>query len=176
MIRAQARDDKAFQLLFEHYQSDVFSQVFALTTNREIALDISQDVWLAAFLALPTLKNPASFPAWLKRIAIHKAWSFNHRKALQTVLIDFQADDASFALEEDDPLHKVLIDEKRRHLYQLLTSLTDKEYEVLVYYYLEEMSQAEIAQSLRLTLPAIKSRLHEARKRLRQLAQGGYLA
>lgn len=167
VARAQLRDQEAFQLLYEQYQAHVSSRVYAIIRQIDGVQDVTQEIWLAVFLALPTLKNPAAFPWWLTRIATHKAWKFAQQHALQMISLDAQDEEAIFLVDDEGPVEIVLRNEQRRLMYCMLAQVTNKEREVLLLFYLEEISLAEIAICLGLSLSAIKSRLHQARKHLR---------
>ncbi len=174
VAKAQLRDQEAFQLLYERYQARVSSRVYAIIRQIDAIQDITQEVWLAVFLALPALKNPAAFPWWVMRIATHKAWKFAQQHALPTTFLDAQDEEALFSVEDKGPVEIVLHNEQRRLMYHMFAQATVKEREVLIPFYLEEISLAEIATRLGLSLSAIKSRLHQARKRLRLISsQGG---
>jgi RNA polymerase sigma factor (sigma-70 family) len=166
VIKAQGRDQKAFEALYEQYRMRVSSRVYAILRQVESMQDITHEIWLAVFLALPTLKNPAAFPGWLMRIAIHKAWKVVQQHVLQTISLDTQDEEAFFLIEDEDLVETVLRNEQRNQLYSMFAQLTDKEREVLIPFYMEEISLAEIATRLNLSLSAVKSRLYQARKRL----------
>src|ERR1700756_664454 len=102
VVKAQSRDQKAFESLYEYYQARVSSRVFAIIRQSESVQDIAQDIWLAVFLALPTLKQPAAFPAWLMRITNHKAWKSAQQHTSQTVSLDDQDEEVLELAEDED--------------------------------------------------------------------------
>ena len=171
--QAQARDQHAFEALYTHYQARVASWVFALLGPRTSVADITQEVWLAVFLALPTLNQPAAFAGWLLRITRHKAWQYarHHRQAL--VSLDEQQEEDQALLADANVEAEILQQEQTTYLASLLARLTDKEREVLIPFYLEEASLADIAARLKVSLSAVKSRLHQGRKRLRLMLLEG---
>jgi RNA polymerase sigma factor (sigma-70 family) len=165
--RAQEHDQIAFQILYEQTQGYVLNRIMGITTQFNMMQDIAQETWLAAFLALPTLQNPETFLAWIGRIATRTAWRLAQQHHTQAMLLES-------ALSEDligpeDPLEHVLQEESGEALLEFLQLATPNERAVLVAFYLEELSIEEISHRSGLSIAAIKSRLHEGRKRLRKI-------
>src|SRR3990170_3204890 len=67
--RAQKGDEEAFRLLFDQYQRPIFGLLYHATGEREESADLTQETFVRAFRALPSLKAPAAFGSWLRRIA-----------------------------------------------------------------------------------------------------------
>jgi RNA polymerase sigma factor (sigma-70 family) len=166
--KAQKQDQQAFQRLYHQSHPYVIARISAIIEQFEVVQDIEQEVWLAAFLALPTLQSPETFLAWIGRIATRYAWRWAQKQKIQAILLDAKlADDL---VGTDDPLEHILQEEQGEAIDSLLRLATANEREVLMAFYLEELSIAEIVQRSGLSQAAIKSRLHEGRKRLRSLA------
>ena len=167
--KAQERDQQAFQKLYDQSHLYVISRISAIVEHIDAIQDIEQEVWLAAFIALPTLQSPETFLSWVGRIATRYAWRWAQQQKTQAILLD--AELADVLVGEDDPLEHVLQEEQGEMIDHLLRQATENERAVLVAFYLEELSLVEIAKRSGLSLAAIKSRLHEGRRRLRSLAQ-----
>lgn len=79
--KAQKGDVEAFNLLVSRWEKRVYNYLLRLLSNREDALDTSQDVFLKAYQNLRKLDDPQRFGAWLFRIAHNEAHSlFRKRK------------------------------------------------------------------------------------------------
>ena len=79
--KAQRGDVEAFNLLVSRWEKRVYNYLLRLLSNREDALDTSQDVFLKAYQNLRKLDDPRRFGAWLFRIAHNEAHSlFRKRK------------------------------------------------------------------------------------------------
>ena len=76
---AQAGDTDAFCLLAEAYERRVYSLAFHYCREREDAEDLSQEVWLKAYAALPRFRYESTFYTWLRKITIN--CFLNHRRA-----------------------------------------------------------------------------------------------
>jgi len=80
IAKARRGDVEAYNLLVSRWEKRVFNYLLRLVSNREDALDVSQDVFLKAFQNLPKLDDPARFAGWLFRIAHNEAFSLLRRR------------------------------------------------------------------------------------------------
>ena len=62
---------ESFNLLISRWEKRVYNYLLRITSNREDALDLTQDVFVRAYRALPRLQSPEAFTSWLYRIAIN---------------------------------------------------------------------------------------------------------
>lgn len=86
IAKARRGDVEAYNLLVSRWEKRVFNYLLRLVSNREDALDVSQDVFLKAYQNLPKLDDPARFSAWLFRIAHNEAFSTLRRRRPETEL------------------------------------------------------------------------------------------
>ena len=75
IAKARRGDVEAYNLLVSRWEKRVFNYLLRLVSNREDALDLSQDVFLKAYQNLPKLDDVERFPAWLFRIGHNEAFS-----------------------------------------------------------------------------------------------------
>ena len=87
IAKARRGDVEAYNLLVSRWEKRVFNYLLRLVSNREDALDVSQDVFLKAYQSLPKLDDPARFSGWLFRIAHNEAFSLLRRKRPETELV-----------------------------------------------------------------------------------------
>jgi RNA polymerase sigma-70 factor (ECF subfamily) len=80
IAKARRGDVEAYNLLVSRWEKRVFNYLLRLVSNREDALDLSQEVFLKAYRNLPKLDDPARFAGWLFRIAHNEAFSLLRRK------------------------------------------------------------------------------------------------
>ncbi|MGH9558791.1 MAG: RNA polymerase sigma factor [Bryobacteraceae bacterium] len=80
IAKARRGDVEAYNLLVSRWEKRVFNYLWRLVSNREDALDLSQDVFLKAYQNLPKLDDPARFAAWLFRIAHNEAFSLLRKR------------------------------------------------------------------------------------------------
>ena len=75
---AKIGDTAAFNKLVNLYHSRIYTLTYQMTSNREDAEDLTQEIFVKAFEALPRFKGRSSFYTWLYRIGINK--TINYRK------------------------------------------------------------------------------------------------
>ena len=86
IAKARRGNVEAYNLLVSRWEKRVFNYLLRLVSNREDALDVSQEVFLKAYQSLPKLDDPARFSGWLFRIAHNEAFSLLRRKRPETEL------------------------------------------------------------------------------------------
>ena len=86
-----AGDKQAFNSLMTDYYADIYSMILSWVKNPEDAKDLAQDVFISAYLDLPSLRDHEQFYSWLRQIARHKCQNWKRKQ------IDFA------------PLHNALI-------------------------------------------------------------------
>lgn len=80
--RAKGGDRKAFDKLIMEYKDKMFGLTYRMTGDREAALDLTQDTFLAAFKDLRRFREQSAFSSWLYRIAANKSINFIRRRKL----------------------------------------------------------------------------------------------
>jgi RNA polymerase sigma-70 factor (ECF subfamily) len=80
IARARKGDVEGYNILVSRWEKRVFNYLLRLVSNREDALDVSQEVFLKAYQSLPKLDDPERFGAWLFRIAHNEAFSLLRRR------------------------------------------------------------------------------------------------
>src|SRR5215469_122011 len=83
--RAAQGDVKAFVELTKRFQHFAFGSAVALVGDFHRAEDVVQEAFLAAWAALPSLAEPAAFPAWLRSIVRHQAARVLRRRHLESL-------------------------------------------------------------------------------------------
>ena len=86
IAKARQGDVGAYNLLVSRWEKRIFNYLLRLVSNREDALDISQETFLKAYQNLRKLDDPARFSAWLFRIAHNEAFSLLRRRKPESEL------------------------------------------------------------------------------------------
>ena len=153
----QSGNVKALEKLVSRWQKRLWRYAYNLTGDAEAAWDITQDSWLGIIKGLRKLHDPANFKAWAYRITTNKSVDWiRKRKAVTHVGIE----------EIEDRQHKETEDIGVR---ELLRELDVRKRAVLGLYYFERLSIPEISATLKIPKGTVKSRLHGARKELKEL-------
>lgn len=167
VLSAKNGNKKAFDKLYELTSNDVWFTCVSLLKDEENAKDIMQETYITAFLKLDTLKDEEKFCGWLTAIATNK--SKNKLKGKVEYQID---DEVLIAKTETDelmlPEEYINKAEKRKVLLQIIEdTLSFNQYQVVLMFYFNELSIAEIAQALEISEGTVKSRLNSSRSKMK---------
>jgi len=170
---AQDGDSRAFDELVRRYQQKVYRLSYRILRHEEDAAEALQDTFLSAFRGLRNFKSESTFSTWLYRIATN-ASLMKYRKRRPNHLSFEQSQSSTHEGETLDlpdwskqPLQEVLDGEAREVMEDGFRKLPEELRTVFVLRDLEELSNAEVAEILGVTIAAVKSRLHRARIFLR---------
>ncbi|MEM2592459.1 MAG: RNA polymerase sigma factor, partial [Thermofilaceae archaeon] len=105
--RAKEGDAGAFELLYARYHARVYRLLYGMLGNREDAVDLTQEVFVRAWVELPRLQIEKTLYSWLRRTAINLGIDHLRRNRL----VRFQSLDAPFDDEEGEPFEWQLLDE-----------------------------------------------------------------
>jgi RNA polymerase sigma-70 factor (ECF subfamily) len=167
LVRALEGDDSAFTQLVETYHRPVYNLCFRMLGNAGDAEDAAQESFLRAYKSLNRYDPNRSFATWLLSIASHFCIDQLRKRRFNSFSID---DEDHAWLEPSDPgpnpEKTLLINEKQSQVQALLDHLGPKDRSAVIMRYWYNYSYEEIAEALSLTISAVKSRLHRARREL----------
>ena len=170
VFQAQQGNDDAFTQLVETYQKPVYNLCYRMLGEPELAEDAAQETFLRAYQNLHRYDSTRSFATWILSIAAHYCIDRLRKKKFSVFSIDVEDEDGTpFEVADPaspDPEVESVTREDRDRLHILLKELdtTDRAAVIMRYWY--DYSEIEIAQSLKLTVSAVKSRLHRSRRAL----------
>src|SRR5437868_9800733 len=171
---AKGGEVAAFEELVKRYDRNVFRIAQHITQNREDAEDVVQDAFLKAYQNLGQFQGNSKFYTWLVRIAVNEAlMKLRKRKSDKTVSMDedVETEDGSVPREIADWSPNPEQQYKQSELNEILTKtiqgLPAGFRTVFVLRDVEGLSTEETAETLGLSIPAVKSRLLRARLQLR---------
>jgi RNA polymerase sigma-70 factor, ECF subfamily len=170
--RAKSGDMDAFVELSQRHANRVFQTTYRVTRNRQDAEDARQEAFLNAFTHLKNFEGRSSFSTWLTRIAINSAlMTLRKKRNSHEIPID-DGPVGNFVVREPqspmgDPESHYVRGERHKLLRKAIHRLPPIYREVIHLQEGKEHSLREIAQSLGITVPAVKSRLSRAKNALR---------
>jgi RNA polymerase sigma-70 factor (ECF subfamily) len=172
LVRAIEGDDQAFTRVIEIYQKPVYNLCYRMLGNAGDAEDAAQETFLRAYKSLDRYDAKRSFATWLLSIASHYCIDQLRKRRFTS----FSMDDEDHAwLEPPDPGPNpevsVSIIEKQEQVQKMLEYLGPKDRSAVLMRYWYNYSYQEIAETLSLTVSAVKSRLHRARRELAEVWQ-----
>jgi RNA polymerase sigma-70 factor (ECF subfamily) len=164
VLRCQAGDERAFAQLFLEFEARTLRYLKSLVG--QAADDVQQEVWLAVYRGISALSNPRAFRTWLFSTTRHRAIDYlRSRKREQELFVDAEPD----ADEAVAPSSGESVDDAALEL--AMAELSAAQREVLLLRYRDDMSYAEIALVAGCTIGTVRSRLHNAKRRLQDLLQ-----
>ena len=170
ILQAQQGNDEAFTKLVEEHQTHVYNLCYRMLGEPEAAEDAAQETFLRAYQNLHRYDRTRSFATWLLSIGAHYCIDRLRRRKLSVFSMDEENDDgASFEIRDTaspDPEVESVKREDRDRLHILLKDLDETDRAAIIMRYWYDFSEIEIADSLNLTVSAVKSRLHRARRAL----------
>jgi RNA polymerase sigma-70 factor (ECF subfamily) len=182
--RIKRGDDEAFREMVERYNKRVYSLAYGVLRNAEDAEEATQDTFLTLYRKIGTFDESKKFFSWFYRVGLNAAYSrARRRKPAKTVSLEdylprFQGDGHQASPEfagwvegiEDETIARELAERAEAFIGELPPAYRDVIWMVDV----EEMKPADVAETLEISIPALKSRLHRARlfvrERLTQIA------
>jgi len=162
VMDAQDGDAGAMEKLVSRWQRRLWQHAFRLTDDAQAAWDITQQSWLGIIKGLRKLHDPANFKAWAYGITTNKSIDWIKKtKAVKHISLE----------EVQEQQHKAKYDTGVK---ELLEKLDIRKRAVLSLYYFEQLDILEISTALNIPKGTVKSRLHNARKELKELWQKHY--
>ncbi|MGQ0587218.1 MAG: RNA polymerase sigma factor [Gammaproteobacteria bacterium] len=160
VVRCRDGDGGGFAALVGRYQRPVFNLAYRMLGNAEDARDVAQAAFLKALEGLHRFDPRYRFFSWLYRIAMNEALDVLGRRGRHTELTDTH-------MADDDPARDTQTADLGARVRGALGELTPDHRAVLVLRHYQELSYEEIGRVLEIPDATVKSRLFEARERLR---------
>lgn len=166
LIRAAKRGHvNAFTDLVRNYHAFVYRTAYGVLQNQSDAEDVTQETFIKVHQSLKGLRDERTFPTWIARIAIRTALDvLNHHKR-----------HAWTPLEADVVGHHPAVDpdaDIRLDLEHAFKQLDEEHRMILTLREVQGFQYEELAQILEIPIGTVRSRLHNARHRLRLLLSG----
>jgi RNA polymerase sigma-70 factor (ECF subfamily) len=174
---AQAGDREAFEYLVERHKDIVYAVAYRFARDPDLALDLSQNVFIRAYRGIKSFKGRSSFSTWLYRIAMNTCIDYSRRQARRVDALEVPEEVAEYAESEPlaegpvGPRVRVLSGELGEQIQKAIDLLPEYHKSVFVLYEIEGLSYKEIAEVVGCSIGTVMSRLHYARKKLRTMLE-----
>lgn len=158
VLRAREGSDGAFERLVRRWQEPLWRHAFRLTGREDAAWDVLQEAWISIVAGLAGLREAEGFRRWAYTIVSRRAFDWRRKAGLGPELEEAVAEpaDERGGEDPDDSVARALarLPRDRRML--------------LTLFYVEDFSVEEMAEVLGIPEGTVKSRLHTARRELRE--------
>lgn len=181
--RLRRGEAAAFERLVADHSGDVYALLYRLTSDGEEARDLTQETFLRAFQSISRFRGDANLKTWIYRIAVNQArnrWRWwRRRKRDLTISLDATDEHREQPLcvtlrnnDAVDPEQETLAREREGQLRRALMGLRQSFREAVILRDIEGFSYDEIADTLRISIGTVKSRISRGRLELRRELEG----
>ncbi|MHC4623813.1 MAG: RNA polymerase sigma factor [Planctomycetota bacterium] len=159
VIRCQRGEKEAFELIAELWQRPLLGFALRYLDQEIEALDAVQETWVSVIKGLNKLQNPSLFVSWLFRILTNKCVDRMREKQKQERLLK----NANIKHDSSE------ISNENEHLSQAIQGLSDEHRVLIMLRFGQGLQIGQIAAMLNIAEGTVKSRLHRALARLREI-------
>ena len=178
LIKAAARgDEAAFGEIVTTYERLVFSTIKSKVMSAEDAMDLSQEVFIKIWRALPNWRGDCKLSTWIYKVCVNTSLDFL-RRSPDVEMISTSPDDEDdrpFEVADDSitasPERQAERNETTAAVRRAIASLPDDQRQVIMLRDIEGFSYDEISEMLSLGIGTVKSRINRARMRLKALLE-----
>jgi RNA polymerase sigma-70 factor (ECF subfamily) len=174
---AQDGDEAAFRELIRRYQRPVFSIIYRMVRDRELAEDLAQETFLKVLNAIDSYRPEHKFSSWIFKIANNAAIDHLRRRDLETLSLEGAPDAVTTERREatalqvrdrtESPLEELEARELGSQIEQAIARLRPEYRACILLRHVEGRAYEEIADVLGLPLGTVKTYIHRARAELR---------
>jgi RNA polymerase sigma-70 factor (ECF subfamily) len=178
--RVQGGETEAFEVLVEKYKRKTFRLAYSVLRDQEEALDVAQEAFVKAFRSLPKFKGESAFYTWLFRITMNLALDRRRQRATRAKSMGGEGVppeewERTAVATEAGPDEEAAGAERRARISRALQTLPEHHRSIIILSDIQGLSYREIAEVLAIPMGTVMSRLHNARKRLREALGPGLL-
>ena len=178
VLQAQAGDSAAYDALVTRHRGRIFAMIRQMVKNEADAWDLSQEVFIKAWKALPRFEVKAKFSTWLYRIAHNAVYDWARRKRPEA---GGELNEEIFGSGSIDPASQTTPgtvrrpdealrdDELRGKIEAALDQLSPQHREAVILKDVQGLAYKEIAEVMECSIGTVMSRLHYARQKLQTL-------
>lgn len=175
---AQAGREPAFRELIRRYERPVFSLIYRMIRDRELAEDLAQDTFIKVLNHIDRYRPEFKLSSWLFKIANNVAIDHLRRRQLDTISMDgsphaatsdaIESTSFEVAGSQESPLEELEAKELGNAIEQAIGLLRPEYRSCIMLRHVEGRSYEEIATTLDLPLGTVKTYIHRARHELRR--------
>jgi RNA polymerase sigma-70 factor, ECF subfamily len=172
MLALKGGDENAFTELVDRHRDAVVNLTYRYLGNKSDAEDLAQEVFLKVYRARSRYEPAAKFTTWLYRVAANACLNEvrDRRRRPTFGASPFEGEDASFPAADraaSSPLEEAERSEMREQVRMALAGLPERQRMALLLNKFHGLGYEELADSLEMTVPAVKSLLVRARENVR---------
>lgn len=167
------KDISAYEKLYDEY-SGIVGGIARSYLNADDVEDVIQEVFLRVFKSVKRFKGDSAFSTWLYRIAVNVCKDFLKRYSKRSeTIVDFEDEEIPFQepVSEENIEQKIASEYEMESFEEILGKLSEEDRLFITLRDIENLDYEEISGIVGKPLGTVKSRIHYARKKLRNLLQ-----
>jgi len=166
-------DQGAFEMIIRKYQTAMFNYVGRMTGDRELARDLTQDIFVKAYSSLHTYRPQFKFSTWLYKIASNTMIDFWRKKRIPAFSVDQysqQEDRPDFQIPDSSPsiTARYEVTQLRQRIEEVLKRIPAAMRELFIWRHINELSYEEIAEVKGIPVGTVKNRVFQAKEMIRR--------
>jgi len=173
LTQASKGNVEAFEEIYRATSDFIYSVAHRITTNREDAQEVTQDVFLKIYKNLKSFRSQSSFKTWIYRIAANTAINAHKRRARELSRKVKYNDDIELKYTHDSTKETIDKESNEALVKSMLNILNPDQRACVVLKDIEGLSYKEIAEALKININTVRSRLKRAREALLNYRQEG---
>ncbi|UOD35137.1 RNA polymerase sigma factor [Deferribacteraceae bacterium V6Fe1] len=165
-----------FKEVVETHQEKVRNICFRYVKDVQDAEDLAQEVFMQVYESFEQFRNEAELSTWIYRIAVNKSIDFNRKKVRKkrfgqiVSLFGFKEEGEIMIADKGKEPHKKIEDEERKKILQeAIDKLPDNQKTVIILNKYEGFKNKEIAEIMKISVSAVDSLMHRAKKNLHDM-------
>jgi len=170
-MQARAGDAEAFDALVRRYEDRLLGFAYRMLHDMSDAQDVLQQTFLRAYRGLASYRPGGQFASWLYRIALNECRRRIGARRRQPTAPE-EAAAYAHSDRSSDPEAQTIQNDRNRAIREAVMKLPDHYREAILLFYFEELSVAEMARAMGVSVTAAKVRLHRARAKLSNALKG----
>ena len=178
VVLARAGEEAAYRELIRRYERPLFSLLYRMVRDRELAEDLAQETFIKALNAIESYRPEYKFSSWIFKIANNAAIDHLRRRELDTLSLEgsphaetpeaVEATALQIGDRQESPLDAVEARELGGQIEEAIAQLRPEYRSCILLRHVEGRAYEEIAEILGLPLGTVKTYIHRARNELRQ--------
>ncbi|WP_100333949.1 sigma-70 family RNA polymerase sigma factor [Bacillus alkalisoli] len=170
MENNKLENHELMESLIDEYGTDLKRLAYMYIKDHALAEDILQDVFVSCYKNINNFRMESSYKTWLVKITINKCKDTLKRWSFRNLI--FKEKVSSININQTTPEHVLIENEEDILLYEQVMKLPIQFREVIILFYYEELHIEEISSLLGVKVNTVKTRLHRARQKLKEMLKG----
>lgn len=167
----QNQDTHVWKIIVERYQVQVYNVCYSFLQNAHDAEDLTQEIFIEVFRNAKKFRGDSKLSTWLHRIAVNRSLNFlrnNKKRRFWTEISNLLNGEGTSEVANESLMDSLEIKESTNQLYQAISSLPEKQRIAFTLNKLEELSYAEVAEIMEVTIASVESLIHRAKLSLQK--------